>query len=101
MEDEKVLAETLKSIIKVVRVTGNSTDDVPALRTANIGFSMGIAGTEVANRKEVSDIIVKAATWGCCVNDAASMRSAKFLLFQTSTNGTAVAIMFNVSAVVR
>ncbi|KAF8972113.1 hypothetical protein BDZ97DRAFT_1752724 [Flammula alnicola] len=59
---------------RIVGVTGDGTNDGPALRTANVGFSMGVAGTEVA--KEASDIIlmddnfssiVKAIMWGRCV----------------------------------
>ncbi|KAF9000698.1 calcium-translocating P-type ATPase [Cyathus striatus] len=100
-EDKKVLVETLKSLGEIVGVTGDGTNDGPALKTANVGFSMGIAGTEVA--KEASDIIlmddnfssiVKAIMWGRCVNDAVR----KFLQFQISTNVTAVIITF-VSAV--
>ncbi|KAG5642715.1 hypothetical protein DXG03_002291 [Asterophora parasitica] len=96
-EDKKVLVETLKSIGETVGVTGDGTNDGPALKTANVGFSMGIAGTEVA--KEASDIIlmddnfssiVKAIMWGRCVNDAVR----KFLQFQISTNVTAVLITF-------
>jgi Ca2+-transporting ATPase len=73
---------------------------VPRLH-ANVGFSMGIAGTEIA--KEASDIIlmddnfasiVSAIMWGRCVND--SVR--KFLQFQVSANITAVLIAF-ISAV--
>lgn len=100
-EDKKVLVETLKMIGEIVGVTGDGTNDGPALKTANVGFSMGIAGTEVA--KEASDIIlmddnfssiVKAIMWGRCVNDAVR----KFLQFQISTNVTAVIITF-VSAI--
>ncbi|KAJ7284885.1 calcium-transporting ATPase [Mycena rebaudengoi] len=100
-EDKRILVETLKQIGEIVGVTGDGTNDGPALKTANVGFSMGIAGTEVA--KEASDIIlmddnfasiVKAIMWGRCVND--SVR--KFLQFQISTNVTAVVITF-VSAV--
>jgi Ca2+-transporting ATPase len=100
-EDKKILVEKLKSLGEVVGVTGDGTNDGPALKTANVGFSMGISGTEVA--KEASDIIVmddnfasivKAIIWGRCVND--SVR--KFLQFQISTNVTAVIITF-VSAV--
>ncbi|PPR03673.1 hypothetical protein CVT24_007794 [Panaeolus cyanescens] len=100
-EDKKILVETLKMIGEIVGVTGDGTNDGPALKTANVGFSMGIAGTEVA--KEASDIIlmddnfasiVKAIIWGRCVNDAVR----KFLQFQISTNVTAVIITF-VSAV--
>ena len=94
-EDKKILVETLKKIGEIVSVTGDGTNDGPALKTANVGFSMGIAGTEVA--KEASDIIlmddnfssiVKAIMWGRCVNDAVR----KFLQFQISTNVTAVVI---------
>ncbi|KIY43940.1 calcium-translocating P-type ATPase [Fistulina hepatica ATCC 64428] len=100
-EDKKILVETLKSIGDIVGVTGDGTNDGPALKTAHVGFSMGIAGTEVA--KEASDIIlmddnfasiVKAIIWGRCVND--SVR--KFLQFQLCANVTAVIITF-VSAV--
>ncbi|KAF9059412.1 Ca-transporting ATPase [Rhodocollybia butyracea] len=100
-EDKKILVETLKHMGELVGVTGDGTNDGPALKTANVGFSMGIAGTEVA--KEASDIIlmddnfasiVKAIIWGRCVNDAVR----KFLQFQISTNVTAVVITF-VSAV--
>ena len=96
-EDKKILVETLKMIGEVVGVTGDGTNDGPALKTANVGFSMGISGTEVA--KEASDIIlmddnfasiVKAIMWGRCVNDAVR----KFLQFQISTNVTAVVITF-------
>ena len=100
-EDKKVLVETLMSMGEVVGVTGDGTNDGPALKEANVGFSMGIAGTEVA--KEASDIIlmddnfasiVSAIIWGRCVND--SVR--KFLQFQISVNVCAVLITF-ISAV--
>lgn len=100
-EDKKILVDTLKSVGEIVGVTGDGTNDGPALKAANVGFSMGIAGTEVA--KEASDIIlmddnfasiVKAIMWGRCVNDAVR----KFLQFQISANVTAVVITF-VSAV--
>ena len=96
-EDKRILVDTLKELGDVVGVTGEGTNDGPALKTAHVGFSLGIAGTEVA--KEASDIIlmgddfssiVNAIKWGRCVND--SVR--KFLQFQISTNVTAVVIMF-------
>ena len=96
-EDKKMLVEKLKSVGEIVGVTGDGTNDGPALKMANVGFSMGIAGTEVA--KEASDIIlmddnfssiVKAIMWGRCVNDAVR----KFLQFQISTNVTAVVVTF-------
>ncbi|SOV07566.1 related to putative calcium P-type ATPase NCA-2 [Ustilago sp. UG-2017a] len=96
-EDKKILVESLKSLGEVVGVTGDGTNDGPALKTANVGFSMGIAGTEVA--KEASDIIlmddnfasiVSAIMWGRCVNDAVR----KFLQFQLSVNISAVVVTF-------
>ncbi|CAE6514845.1 unnamed protein product [Rhizoctonia solani] len=100
-EDKRILVDTLKGLGEIVGVTGDGTNDGPALKHANVGFSMGIAGTEIA--KEASDIIlmddnfssiVSAIMWGRCVND--SVR--KFLQFQISVNITAVIITF-VSAV--
>ncbi|ODO10159.1 calcium-translocating P-type ATPase, PMCA-type [Cryptococcus amylolentus CBS 6273] len=96
-EDKRLLVKTLKSIGEVVGVTGDGTNDGPALKLANVGFAMGIAGTEVA--KEASDIIlmddsfsnvVLAIMWGRCVNDSVK----KFLQFQISVNITAVVITF-------
>ena len=100
-EDKKILVETLRSLGEIVGIMGDGTNDGPALKTANVGFSMGTTGTETA--KEASDIIlmddnpasiVKAIMWGRCVNDAVR----KFLQFQISTNVTTVIIAF-VSAV--
>jgi Ca2+-transporting ATPase len=94
-EDKRVLVDKLKELGEIVGVTGDGTNDGPALKTANVGFSMGIAGTEVA--KEASDIIlmddnfasiVKAIMWGRAVNDAVR----RFLQFQISVNITAVLI---------
>jgi Ca2+-transporting ATPase len=80
--------QKLRALGEIVGVTGDGTNDGPALKTAHVGFSMGIAGTEVA--KEASDIIlmddnfssiVKVIMWGRCVNDVVR----KFLQFQIST----------------
>lgn len=100
-EDKRILVKRLKELGETVAVTGDGTNDAPALKTADVGFSMGIAGTEVA--KEASAIIlmddnfnsiVKAMMWGRAVNDAVK----KFLQFQVTVNITAVVLTF-VSAV--
>ncbi|KAI1787617.1 putative calcium ATPase, partial [Ganoderma leucocontextum] len=46
-EDKKLLVDTLRDLGEIVSVTGDGTND-GALKTAHVGFSMGIAGTEVA-----------------------------------------------------
>jgi Ca2+-transporting ATPase len=100
-EDKRRLVKRLKELGETVAVTGDGTNDAPALKTADVGFSMGIAGTEVA--KEASAIIlmddnfasiVKALLWGRAVNDAVK----KFLQFQITVNITAVLLTF-ISAV--
>ncbi|KAJ0272375.1 hypothetical protein COL922a_014636, partial [Colletotrichum nupharicola] len=96
-EAKRILVARLKKLGETVAVTGVGTNDGPALKTADVGFSMGIAGTEVA--KEASSIIllddnfksiVTAIAWGRAVNDAV----AKFLQFQITVNITAVVLTF-------
>ena len=55
-DDKRILVEMLKEYGDIIGVTGDGTNDEPALKTAHIGFSMGVTGTEVA--KEASDIIL-------------------------------------------
>ncbi|KAK1959656.1 calcium-translocating P-type ATPase [Colletotrichum sublineola] len=96
-EDKRILVTRLKALGETVAVTGDGTNDAPALKAADVGFSMGISGTEVA--KEASSIvlmddnftsIVTALKWGRAVNDAVQ----KFLQFQITVNITAVLLAF-------
>ncbi|KAI0131910.1 calcium-translocating P-type ATPase [Xylariales sp. AK1849] len=100
-EDKRILVTRLKALGETVAVTGDGTNDAPALKAADVGFSMGIAGTEVA--KEASSIVlmddnfastIVALKWGRAVNDAVQ----KFLQFQITVNITAVLLAF-ISAV--
>ena len=100
-DDKRKLVKRLKEMGETVAVTGDGTNDAPALKAADVGFSMNIAGTEIA--KEASDIIlmddnfasiVLALMWGRAVNDAVR----KFLQFQVTVNITAVLLAF-ISAV--
>lgn len=101
-EDKRILVTKLKAMGETVAVTGDGTNDAPALKAADVGFSMGISGTEVA--KEASAIIlmddnfasiITALKWGRAVNDAvqkflqvnclvsSSMNNAKFSSFKS------------------
>lgn len=91
-EDKLLLVSHLKGMNETVAVTGDGTNDALALKAADVGFAMGIQGTEVA--KEAASIIllddnfasiVKALAWGRTVNDAVK----KFCQFQFTINLTA------------
>ncbi|KAL6629084.1 hypothetical protein ACP70R_028849 [Stipagrostis hirtigluma subsp. patula] len=93
--DKLLLVKALKKRGHVVAVTGDGTNDAPALHEADIGLSMGIQGTEVA--KESSDIIilddnfssvVKVVRWGRSVY----ANIQKFIQFQLTVNVAALVI---------
>ncbi|RDX88043.1 Calcium-transporting ATPase 9, plasma membrane-type, partial [Mucuna pruriens] len=93
--DKLLLVQALRKGGEVVAVTGDGTNDAPALHEADIGLSMGIQGTEVA--KESSDIIilddnfasvVKVVRWGRSVY----ANIQKFIQFQLTVNVAALVI---------
>ncbi|KAG4970156.1 hypothetical protein JHK85_036577 [Glycine max] len=93
--DKLLLVQALRRKGHVVAVTGDGTNDAPALHEADIGLAMGIQGTEVA--KESSDIIilddnfasvVKVVKWGRSVY----ANIQKFIQFQLTVNIAALAI---------
>ncbi|KAL8254770.1 hypothetical protein R6Q59_032991 [Mikania micrantha] len=99
--DKLLLVQALRKRGHVVAVTGDGTNDAPALHEADIGLSMGIQGTEVA--KESSDIIilddnfasvVKVVRWGRSVY----ANIQKFIQFQLTVN--VAALIINVVAAV-
>ncbi|KAL7239239.1 hypothetical protein ACSBR2_005184 [Camellia fascicularis] len=95
--DKLLMEKCLKRKGHVVAVTGDGTNDAPALKEADIGLSMGIQGTEVA--KESSDIVilddnftsvVTVLKWGRCVYN----NIQKFIQFQLTVNVAALVVNF-------
>ena len=96
-EDKYCLVTGLKERGNIVAVTGDGTNDAPALKKADVGFAMGIAGTEVARDAAAIILIddnfssiVKAVLWGRNIYD--SIR--KFVQFQLTVNVVAVVTTF-------
>ncbi len=103
-EDKYILVTGLKQLENVVAVTGDGTNDAPALKKADIGFAMGIEGTEVA--KEAAGIIIlddnfssiiTAVKWGRNIFDCVR----KFLQFQLTVNVVAMFMVFLGGVVLR
>ncbi|CAD6344121.1 unnamed protein product [Miscanthus lutarioriparius] len=93
--DKLLLVKALRARGHVVAVTGDGTNDAPALHEADIGLSMGIQGTEVA--KESSDIIILDDNFASVVRVVRWGRSVyaniqKFIQFQLTVNFAALII---------
>ncbi|KAK8490003.1 hypothetical protein V6N13_133159 [Hibiscus sabdariffa] len=97
--DKHTLVKQLRTTFdEVVAVTGDGTNDAPALHEADIGLAMGIAGTEVA--KESADVIIlddnfttilTVAKWGRSVY----INIQKFVQFQLTVNIVALIVNFS------
>lgn len=103
-EDKYLLVTGIRQMGDTVAVTGDGTNDAPALKKADVGFAMGITGTDVA--KHAADIIllddnfssiVKACMWGR--NIYANIR--RFLQFQLTVNIVALVSAFMGSCILR
>ena len=94
--DKKRLVEALLSLDQVVAVTGDGTNDAPALNKADVGLSMG-NGTAVA--KDASDMIIQDNSFSTIANAVMWGRSLykniqRFLLFQLTVNVAACFLVF-------
>ena len=94
--DKQRMVKLLQQLGEVVAVTGDGTNDAPALNFADVGLSMG-TGTAVA--KEASDItllddsfrsIATAVLWGRSLYD----NIRRFVMFQLTINFVAIAVVF-------
>ncbi|GFY93736.1 cation transporter/ E1-E2 ATPase family protein [Actinidia rufa] len=101
--DKHTLVKHLRTTFdEVVAVTGDGTNDAPALHEADIGLAMGIAGTEVA--KESADVIILDDNFSTIVTVAKWGRSVyiniqKFVQFQLTVNVVALIVNFSSACV--
>lgn len=97
LDKHKLVTMLRKELKEVVAVTGDGTNDAPALHEADIGLAMGIAGTEVA--KESADVVIMDDNFKTIVNVAKWGRSVyiniqKFVQFQLTVNVVALITNF-------
>ena len=96
-EDKFILVFGLKELGNIVAVTGDGTNDAPALRQAHVGFAMGIRGTDIA--KDAADVVLLDDSFSSIVTACKYGRNVydcirKFVQFQLTTNVVAVFMTF-------
>ena len=96
-EDKFILVFGLKELGNIVAVTGDGTNDAPALKQAHVGFAMGIRGTDIA--KDAADVVLLDDSFSSIVTACKYGRNIydcirKFVQFQLTTNVVAVFMTF-------
>lgn len=96
-EDKFLLVLGLKELGNIVAVTGDGTNDAPALRQSHVGFAMGIRGTDIA--KDAADVVLLNDSFSSIITACKYGRNIydcirKFIQFQLTVNIVAVFMTF-------